>query len=193
MAGRTPGDAYRNYIEPMREALHCITQVPITVRENKRLQIDTPYSAALNNMDPVPLRGGVPLHLTVGQTIRIIRTDDPEDIRGPFKVRTIDYFYLLATEADDEILSFQWTPEATAAGVVNAVSFPHLHVGPAMIGEAPAIRPKNLHKAHIPTGRISLEAFIRLAIVEFDVRPLKQDWDTVLQRTETAFMEWKTR
>jgi len=177
----------------MSEALHCITEVPLIVRERNRLVTDTPFSVTLGKMDPVLLKGEAPLHLTVGQRIRIIRTEDPSDVRGPFKIRTIDYIYLLATTDDDEIPNFQWTPEDRADETANVVTFPHLHLGPALTGSKPQIRPKNLHKAHIPTGRVSLEAVIRLAIVEFGVRPHRQDWDAVLQRTEAAFMEWRTR
>jgi hypothetical protein len=37
-----------------------------------------------------------------------------------------------------------------------------------------------LHRAHIPTGIISLPAVIRLAISEFGVTPLRDDWQVRL-------------
>ncbi len=176
----------------MREALGCVTQHRLTLTERARLALNITYTVALNDMDPVPLRGEVPLHLTAGQYIRLIETADPEDERGPIKVSTVRYFYVLATETDEEILSFHWTSGAAVEGGPEEVSFPHLHIGPALIGTQPVIRPKNLRKAHIPTGRVSLEAIIRLAIEEFGVTPLHPRWQEILARTEGAFTRWKT-
>lgn len=176
----------------MRETLGCVTQQRLTIRERSRLTLSTPYTVALNDMDPVPLRGERPLHLTVGQNIRLVETDDPGDPRGPIKVSTVRYYYVLETEADEEILSFHWTSGVASENDSESVAFPHLHIGPALIGTQPAIRPKNLRKAHIPTGRVSLEAVIRLAIEEFGVTPLHPGWQEILTRTEAAFTRWKT-
>jgi hypothetical protein len=141
-------------------------------------------------MDPVPLRGEFPLSLTVGQHIRIVKTE-PTDLHGPFKVTTINYLYALSTRERQEVLSFHWAPDASDEGEVKAriapVTFGHLHIGPALIGEHPPIRPKDLHKAHIPTARVSLEAVVRVAIEEFGVRPIQPAWQTILERTEMTF------
>ena len=81
-------------------------------------------------------------------------------------------------------------PEATG---INEVTFPHLHIGSALLAGQTAIRPGDLHHAHIPTGRVSLEAVVRLAITEFGVKPRMGNWEEILQRTEAAFQQWKTR
>jgi hypothetical protein len=49
-----------------------------------------------------------------------------------------------------------------------------------------------LRKVHLRPGRISLDQVLRLAVVELDVRPLRQDWAEVLDRTEERFEEWRT-
>ena len=141
------------------------------------------------SMDPVPLVRETPLLLTVGQTIQIVKTG-PADAREPYKARTQEYFYAFSTSEGREILGFHWTPNAVGE---NAVTFPHLHIGSALLAGQMVIRPKDLHKAHIPTGRVSLEAVVRLAITEFRVTPLRADWEVVLRRTEDAFIRWKTR
>jgi hypothetical protein len=69
--------------------------------------------------------------------------------------------YELSPEDDREILRFYRTPDATGD---TDVTFPHLHIGRAVIGGQAAIRPRDLHKAHIPTGRVALPAIVRLAI-----------------------------
>jgi hypothetical protein len=49
-----------------------------------------------------------------------------------------------------------------------------------------------LQRAHFPTGRVSVEEFLRLAIHAFDVKPRRSDWRAVLQRTQAAFSKWRT-
>ena len=131
---------------------------------------------------PVPLRGPNRVRMSAGETVQIVATGaERRDAR--FRVDTVGYFYQLATAADPELLGFHWTPDAIGVG---AVSFPHLHIGPAIIAGQAAIRPKDLHKAHIPTGVVSLAAIVRLAITEFGVEPLRSDWARVLALAEAA-------
>ncbi|HZB83603.1 MAG TPA: hypothetical protein VE288_12265 [Rubrobacteraceae bacterium] len=44
-----------------------------------------------------------------------------------------------------------------------------------------------LQAAHLPTGRVSLEAFIRLLIEDFEVPTLRGDWEEALARSEEEF------
>lgn len=189
MAGRNLNEAYRNYINPLQAALNCITAARLTLRKGEELILNVPFSVALNDMDPVRLKGVTQIDFTAGQIARIIKTDDVD--RGPYKVSTVRYFYTFWTTGDqpEEILSFQWAPEETGPGVV---SFPHLHIGPAIISDETAVRPKDLHKAHIPTGRVSIEAIVRLAITELGVPPQKRRWERILNQSESVFTEWKT-
>ncbi len=113
----------------MGEALQCITWGRLTARPKQRLKVDTPYSVTLNEMDPVSLTGEDSLHLSVGQTIRIVKLDDPDDPRGPLKVQTIRYFYLIAMPDNRDILSFHWMREAEIGDEANAVVFPHSTLG----------------------------------------------------------------
>ena len=41
-------------------------------------------------------------------------------------------------------------------------------------------------RMHLPTGQVAIEDVIRLAIVEFGVRPRRADWAAVLARTVQA-------
>lgn len=47
-------------------------------------------------------------------------------------------------------------------------------------------------RRHLPTGRVSLEAVLRLLLTEFDVRPRRPDWDGVLAVREEAFERSRT-
>jgi len=93
---------------------------------------------------------------------------------GGFRVRTVSYTYEFQTNesAPKEVLLFHWTPEDGRA----AVRFPHMHIGPALLEQQQAIRPGNLHRAHISTGRISLEKITWLAIKEFGATPTHSRW-----------------
>lgn len=186
MAGQTPNEAFQNHVDPFREALQCVTQQRFTLRERARLTTGAPYAVALANMDPVPLKGAFPLRLTVGQIVRIVATDGPADRRGPFQIRTVQYLYAFSTPRNQEILSFYWTPEAIGD---NIVATPHLHIGPALTVGQTALRPGDLHKAHVPTGHIPIEAVVRLAITEFEVEPLRPDWAEILRRTHDAIIQ----
>lgn len=103
--------------------------------------------------------------------------------RDPYQIENLGYFYELLTPAHQEILSFHWTPEATDP---NSVTFPHLHIGPAIVAGQTTLRPRDLHKAHVPTGIVSRAAVVRLAIAEFGVVPLRADWERVLRTVEDA-------
>lgn len=188
MAGRTPRTAFGNYFGPLRDAIQCVTFVPLTLAEDfgsRGPTLGHVYAVALNNMDPTPLTSDPLIALTVGQNFRIIRA---EGDRGPYRVTTVSYFYSLETADHREIINFQWTPESP-----RGMTFPHLHIGSAVTRHASLIRPRDLHKAHIPTGRVSLESVIRLAIDEFGVEPKKPAWSDILSTSEAAFMRWKTR
>jgi hypothetical protein len=49
----------------------------------------------------------------------------------------------------------------------------------------------DVSRVHIPTGRITLEAVIRLAIEEFETPPLRADWSAILDESQAAFEQWR--
>ncbi|HEV2786686.1 MAG TPA: hypothetical protein VGV67_09885 [Solirubrobacteraceae bacterium] len=137
-----------------------------------------PHALVLGDGDFQPLRGESKLSLSVGQQYRIVEADDA---RGPWKVQTVAYAYVLQAD-DQELIAFHWNP--TGAG---SVTRPHLHLGPAAGCAYPA-----LARAHVPTGRIALEDVLRLAIEEFGVEPLRDDWSELLETTQSGYEEWRT-
>lgn len=149
--------------------------------------LDKLYTVALNGMDPVRLSGELSLFLTVGQTITLIglEADDP---RRRFNVQTASYLHAISTIEGQELLAFHWNPQEHP----GAIAFPHLHLGSALLGTHPPFLPTTLHKAHIPTGRVSLEPIVRLAITEFGVKPLKLGLEDILQTDEATFARHNT-
>jgi len=151
------------------------------------LRPNTPYEAILADMDPVELRGKVPLTFSAGQNFEIIELDE----RGPYEVRTRAYFYAIATVEGRDILEFHWQPDAKPArDGERVVTAPHMHLGPAVAAVQTAIRPGTFHKAHIPTGHVTLQAVVRLLISEFEVEPLNTNWQIILDRTEAEPRFW---
>jgi hypothetical protein len=96
-------------------------------------------------MDPVPLRDTIAIGKTAGQSFRLLQTADPNDPRGPYKVQTVSYFYAVSTRAEDELLTFQWTPEDPIPRTMKA---PHLHVGRVLMNNQAVIRPGDLQGPH---------------------------------------------
>lgn len=184
MAGRNPQEAVTDFKDVLRKALGCITYERLTVSRVKQYKLGQIYSITLKDMNAVPLTG-VPLSLVAGQRVRIVRNP-----LGGFRVQTVEYAYEFHTkEAAKEVLLFHWTPEDEHA----AVRFPHMHIGPALIERQHVIRPGNLHRTHIPAGRVSLEKTIWMAIKEFGATPTHSHWENVLRKSEEEFENSRTR
>ena len=174
----------QTHLGTLNQSLACVTRERLSFRAPQSPKFDTAYAIALRNTDAVVLQGEVRLVLVARQLVGVgsVRANQPA-VEVPYRAEVVGYFYQISTPDNRELLAFHWTPDATDP---NTVTFAHLHIGPAIVGGQTTIRPRDLHKAHIPTGVISLAAVIRLAIAEFGVAPLRSDWDRVLRRVEDA-------
>ena len=139
----------------------------------------TPHPAALADGLPVELGSGTNLAVLGSQQYRVIENPDP---REPWQVRTVAYHYTLREIDEGEILSYQWYPN-----VPRSVTFPHLHLKHrAMLG-----RPE-FERAHLPTGRVTLEDFVRLLIVDFGIPAVKEDWEQPLEASRAEVVPSST-
>lgn len=101
-------------------------------------------------------------------------------IAGIYAVRSTYYAYEILDLDEAEILTYHWHP-----GGVSPVSRPHLHLSAkiepipaASVGQLPfEVR---LSELHITTGRVLLEDVVRMLITEFNVSPLRDNWDETL-------------
>jgi hypothetical protein len=86
----------------------------------------------------------------------------------------IGYEYSLRDRDDVELLAWHWHPDSSFV----TPTFPHMHISaalrPARANGERGVVP--LDKLHLPTGQVSLGAFIRMLIEEFDVEPAAGDW-----------------
>jgi hypothetical protein len=121
----------------------------------------------------VRLRGEHDLGVSV---LHLYKYDEPVHTPGGTGIATVAYFYHLLALDGTELIAFHWHP-----GREDQPDFPHLHVtsrpGPVRIQR----------KHHVPTGRVSLEAVVRFAIQELGVRPIRPDWEQVLDAGQREF------
>jgi hypothetical protein len=96
-----------------------------------------------------------------------VRTEHPT-ASFPGVVVVTDYAFQVYRNGA-EFLVFHWHP-----GSLSWMAEPHLHVKGSIAGV-------DLTKAHLPTGEVTLQAFIRFLIVDLGVEPVRTDWRTILQ------------
>jgi hypothetical protein len=109
------------------------------------------------------------------------REDDAET--GTWRTHTLRYYFSLfdVPAEGDFVLSYHLHPDPGGF----ARSHVHVRAQPSWAG-------KSLHKVHLPTGRVALEAFVRLIVEELDGQPIRKDWDDRLRRFEERFDQRKT-
>jgi hypothetical protein len=106
------------------------------------------HSLVINGGDFLELRQRPTIALSGGQRFRIVE-DDAIEV-GPYRVHTVEYFYAFSTADDQEILNFQWTPEAPLPALEDdwpaPKTFPHLHIGRGLLGSNAPVFPDDFHK-----------------------------------------------
>jgi len=163
----------QNYMSPLQQAVACVSKAVLrpTGYEPKA----TAHMLSSQQM-PSPL-ANTDLYFDVAQWFYIIE----DRLNGPWRVTTAGYQYTIETGGGEEILGYHWQPNS-----VSPFKDPHLHLGyGAQIG-----RPElESTKAHLPTGRVSMEDFIQLLIEVFDASP-HRDWRDVLGKTAKKFWQY---
>lgn len=108
-----------------------------------------------------------------------------------WRVSSRAYEYRILDHQAEELLVYHWQPNSIAGGP----NFPHLHVSATLSAQTAfsARQPFRLDSRHLPTGRVSLEAVIRLLIAEFGIAYRHRNWMTRLKRTEDVFRRELTR
>ena len=175
MIGRTPQEAVKAWASSFQQALSCITGARFNVDGYR--PADRPYDADLNGGLAVPLAAMSRLGLVVILRYRVVREARSHD---PWTVQAVAYRYGLLDDTGRDVVSYEWHPEGT-----SWVTWPHLHIGRAMLRDNARLT----SRMHPPTGPVLIEDVIRLAIVEFGVRPRRPEWAAVLQRTGRARAE----
>lgn len=103
------------------------------------------------------------------------------DFQGEYKIFTDAYIYRVrySEKPEDALFAWHWHPTARPEC--------HIHIG------APHATATDLHRKHVPAGRVAFEEILLFLIHEMDVQPIKEDWQKLLgdsvERFET-FRSW---
>jgi len=166
LPARTPREALILRRIAVSQSLQCVTDAYLDVRI-RGADGTTPITVILNRLIPAPLPAPTPLAFTLRMIWHTVQQE------SGWIARTGTYYYTLHDERH-EILAYHWHPEQTPN-----VTFPHLHL------EAGAgVQRDELTRAHLPTGGVTLAAFLRMAIHDFSVEPRRDDWQNVLEHNE---------
>jgi hypothetical protein len=115
--------------------------------------------------------------LYLGQTCQSTVGDD-----RLHRLRTVSYRYTLTPEGAREPL-FRWEYEKTPT---NAGLYCRHHIQ----GDVPLQFGRDLvplNDLHLPTGFVTIEEVLRFCIVDLGVRPLSDDWHTILTESYGLF------
>jgi hypothetical protein len=93
----------------------------------------------------------------------------------------------LVDHVDRELLVYHWMPGTLFLGPDH----PHVHVSAALTAQvdAQSSREIGLDRLHLPTGQVTLAAFVQMLITELGVAPLRPDWRETLDRVEMAMQD----
>ena len=181
MAGKTPQEAVQHFLDPLQQALSCVTREVLSVRGGYYASpVDDPQHRHVLTINNSPAVLGRDRRFAF-RLIQHYRVVEYEGAHGPWGVSIVAYYYTLEIPVPtrQEILGYHWHPQSR-----SDVTYPHLH-----LYEGTGVAQHNLSKAHLPTGRIVREDVLRLAITHFGIVPLRQDWETILEKTQGAFQE----
>jgi hypothetical protein len=173
LPGRTAENADNALLEPLRRALSCVTNAELYVSPAS----SEDARALKMRVDPLRLQSSeVPggLLLRLRQQFRSVR--DPGAPRGErWHVSTVAYDYRInRADSGSELLSWHWHP-------TTGVPFPHLHVAADALSR----------RVHVPTGRVSIEAVVRMLLGELGVSPKRPKWEQVLAASERPFLKYR--
>ncbi len=91
-----------------------------------------------------------------------------EDAEG-WHVEIVGYLYAIGYEGR-ELVAYHWHPHGD-----SPITRPHMHVGTDIrVGD------RWLGKVHLPTGAVSLDRIVALAIADLGAEPLRDDWERLI-------------
>jgi len=186
-----PKAVAQQFLEALGIVTSCVTPQRLNVSSHAYTP-NEPNTAAF--IEPVSLRGkpGGPsgLFLDVAHMFMITDTD-PSGNKRQWRVTTRMYQYSLLDHDQTDLLVYHWQPGADFGGPDH----PHVHVSATLNARVDAIteRPIGLHALHVATGRVSLEAIVRMLIDDFHIKPRRVGWRDLLDKTEAVFREEATQ
>jgi hypothetical protein len=150
--------------------------------------LDPNLAMAFQHGQAVPLRRSgqrSPLLFEMTQGYLVVQEPEARDVLR-FRLSVTYYQYRIMANDGREIVAFHWHP---GRGGVNS---PHLHVGSLLIDSIRHDLGRRFSALHLPTSRISIEQVIEALITQFDVTPLRADWQSILNAGKATFERSRT-
>lgn len=174
MAGKSPHQAIKAFVEPISRSVHCFTRANLRPTDYPSIG-EGPALLILNNAQPVRLDSDRDIHLSATQWFEVV---EAQGRRRPFKVQTTGYQYdILVGFEREETFAYHWHPHTNREE-------PHLHVEAQTADFSTS-------KIHVPTGRIAIEHALILAH-ELGAEPIRGDWEDVVFGSLEKFERWRT-
>ena len=174
MSARQAKEVAAQFNERLQSAVACVTDSVLIPRRD---QSGPAYHLLLEPEARLSSAGGT-VEVRIVHSYNVV--PDPDTT---YRVSTASYFYdvteLRQYGERDKVLGYHWNPNSSR----DDPAFPHVHVHSNR-----EIGGKSLGKIHLPTGKVSLEAFIRLLIIELGVASCRTDWESALEQTEATFL-----
>jgi hypothetical protein len=164
-------EALNAYCEEIQKIVSCITNEVWYGSSSERDRLN--FSVG-DGFFRVAREDNTYLYIDINQEI--------EDPKTTGTVTTKYYLYSIADADGKDLVGFHFHPDLTE----DPILYPHIH---AYANQDPRYLSLNLHRKHIPSGRVALEDVIRWLISELKVKPLRKNWDDVLTKAKARFLE----
>ena len=174
MRGRTSAEAVNSYRQSVQRLISCVTNSVVDVAGGYH-PAPRPHSLLLNNGQTVRLGGASRFGFQLQQSYLI---EAPETRGELWTVRVVAYAYTLSDSNQREILNYHWHPLGNSRVVT-----PHLHLEQGALVGLSGIR-----DSHLPTGPVSIIAFLRFLIEELSVEPVRRDWELLLADEDLVYL-----
>lgn len=169
--------AIQNYLTELQTIVSCVaSEVCYVYPNNNGRQVLAWFGTSQSHPQPLLLKrkNNDKLFIDIRQEIR------QPTARNNYLVSTKSYLYSILDAEKKDLIGFHYHPELDDDPVVH----PHIHV---YADTDKRFADFNLHKRHIPSGRVALEDVIEWLIIELEVKALRSDWQRILQTTRKKF------
>ena len=169
--------AIKDYLSELQKIVSCIAaEVCYVYPNNNGRQVLTWFGAGMLDSEPIALQQKNNSKLF----INIRQESQQPNARNDYLVSTKGYIYTILDAKKKDLVGFHYHPELDEDPVMH----PHIHVDADADEQFAEF---NLHKRHIPSGRVALEDVIEWLIVELEVKALRSNWQQILQTTRKKF------
>jgi hypothetical protein len=162
-SARSAREAATEYLEELQRAISTVARAVFF--EKPAIPISRRL-VTLGREHPIPLRGPHRLALSILLDYEVVNIRG--DLESRWNIQVAGYNYALIGSDGGEIVAFHWHPDGR-----SPVTEPHVHIKGTVAGV-------DLSKAHIPTGMVGVQSFLRFVIRDFGVEPLRPDWRRIL-------------